>query len=83
MTRHNQWISLIGAILALAVVSKAMAHPGGITTPDPDLPPEGVYLSPSDVHAIYSAPAPTLPGALALAGLICRSKHGLSDSLNT
>ena len=37
--------------------SQVWAHPGGITTPDPDLPPEGVYLSPSDVHAMYSGPA--------------------------
>jgi len=33
-----------------------MAHPGGINTPDPNLPPPGVYLSPDDVHAMYSGP---------------------------
>jgi hypothetical protein len=41
------------ALVALAVVSPVFAHPGGITTPDPTLPPDGVYLSPFDVHATY------------------------------
>jgi hypothetical protein len=37
-----------------------LAHPGGLDTPSPDLPPvivPGVYLSPNDVHAKYSGPA--------------------------
>jgi hypothetical protein len=35
------------------------AHPGGIDTPDPSLPPmdPARYLSPDDVHADYSGPA--------------------------
>jgi hypothetical protein len=47
----------------LALCGQAMAHPPngiGVNAPSPDLPPivpDGVYLSPSDVHARYSGPA--------------------------
>jgi hypothetical protein len=41
--------------LAIATNSFAQFLPGGgIDTPDPTLPPEGVYLSPDDVHAMYT-----------------------------
>ena len=51
---------LISFLSALAIATPALAHPGGVNTPSPDLPPivpDGVYLSPSDVHARYSAGA--------------------------
>ncbi len=45
--------------IALATCSQAVAHnpPPGITTASPDLPPDGVYLSPNDVHATYGGAA--------------------------
>lgn len=45
---------LFSAIVALAMAPIAMAHPGGINTPNPNLPPAGVYLTPTDVHAMYT-----------------------------
>ncbi|MEX0611788.1 MAG: PEP-CTERM sorting domain-containing protein [Pirellulales bacterium] len=60
MTKTDRPMSLLCALIALAMCSTAMAHPGGLNTPSPDLPPiivPGVYLSPSDVHAKYSGPA--------------------------
>ena len=60
MKKNRPMCLLLGAFAALAMVSTAMAHPGGLNTPSPDLPPiivPGVYLSPSDVHAKYSGPA--------------------------
>jgi hypothetical protein len=50
-------IAMLGV---LAVGGLAMAHPGGVNAPSPDLPPivpMNEYLSPSDVHARYSGPA--------------------------
>jgi len=45
--------------IALATCSQAFAHnpPPGILTASPDLPPDGVYLSPNDVHATYGGAA--------------------------
>jgi hypothetical protein len=45
--------------IALATCSQALAHnpPPGITQAGPNLPPEGVYLSPNDVHATYGGAA--------------------------
>jgi hypothetical protein len=45
--------------IALATGSQAFAHdpPPGITQPGPNLPPDGVYLTPNDVHARYAAGA--------------------------
>jgi hypothetical protein len=56
----NRLCFLIAMLGVLAVGGLAMAHPGGVDAPSPDLPPivpAGVYLSPSDVHARYSGPA--------------------------
>src|SRR3990172_10636889 len=52
-------LTLTIALLVFCSV-QAWAHPGGLNTPSPDLPPiivPGVYLSPQDVHAKYSGPA--------------------------
>ena len=57
----------LSLLTALAVCLPAIAHPGGITTPDPNLPPEDVYLSPSDVHAMY--------GGAALAIVLTKPQH--------
>jgi hypothetical protein len=45
--------------IALATCSQAFAHnpPPGITQAGPNLPPDGVYLSPNDVHATYGGAA--------------------------
>jgi hypothetical protein len=51
---------LIATLGVLAAGGQVLAHPGGITTPDPTLPPEGVYLSPADVHATYGGGALTI-----------------------
>ena len=57
----NRRLCLTLTIALLVFCSgQAWAHPGGLNTPSPDLPPiivPGVYLSPSDVHAKYSGPA--------------------------
>jgi hypothetical protein len=59
MMKHR--ICVLCAVLGLmALCGTAVAHPGGVNAPSPDLPPivpDGVYLSPSDVHARYSGPA--------------------------
>jgi hypothetical protein len=45
------------SLLILASASFAQFLPGGgVDTPDPELPPPGVYLSPDDVHAMYTGP---------------------------
>jgi hypothetical protein len=47
-------------VLVAATGNQALAHPGGLNTPSPDIPPvivPGVYLSPNDVHAKYAGPA--------------------------
>jgi hypothetical protein len=52
--------SLVVVLSVLALSGPALAHPGGVNSPSPDIPPvivPGVYLSPSDVHAKYSGPA--------------------------
>jgi len=46
-----------GLVCALAIGSQAFAQflpGGGVDTTDPELPPPGVYLSPDDVHAMYT-----------------------------
>ncbi|MCI0332132.1 MAG: PEP-CTERM sorting domain-containing protein [Planctomycetes bacterium] len=53
-------VGLFACAIGLLTVGSALAHPGGVNAPSPDLPPiipEGVYLSPQDVHAKYSGPA--------------------------
>jgi hypothetical protein len=48
------------AVALVAFAAPTFAHPGGLNTPSPDLPPvivPGVYLSPNDVHAKFSGPA--------------------------
>jgi hypothetical protein len=40
--------------LAASSASAQFLPNGGIDTTDPELPPPGVYLSPQDVHAMYS-----------------------------
>jgi hypothetical protein len=58
MTNHVRL--LFGVLIALTFSGQILAHPGGVNAPSPDLPPivpDGVYLSPSDVHARYSGPA--------------------------
>ena len=56
----KQRVGILIAVLGVTACGQALAHPGGLNTPSPDLPPiivPGVYLSPSDVHAKYSGPA--------------------------
>jgi hypothetical protein len=50
---------LIAVLGALIACGQAVAHdpPPSISQPGPDLPPDGVYLSPNDVHARYTAGA--------------------------
>ncbi|MEX0611790.1 MAG: PEP-CTERM sorting domain-containing protein [Pirellulales bacterium] len=53
-------IGILIAVLGGTACGQALAHPGGVNAPSPDLPPivpDGVYLSPADVHAMYSGPA--------------------------
>jgi len=48
-----------GLLCVLTIGSQALAQylpGGGVDTTDPELPPPGVYLSPQDVHAMYSGP---------------------------
>jgi hypothetical protein len=50
-------------VCAIALGSPAIAQflpGGGVDTADPELPPPGVYLSPQDVHAMYSGGALTI-----------------------
>jgi hypothetical protein len=59
MTRRKTCL-LLALLCALVLSGQAMAHPGGVNAPSTALPPiipEGVYLSPSDVHAKYAGPA--------------------------
>lgn len=63
---RNVYLGVAATLLVLSS-SQVWAHPGGITTHDPDLPPEGVYLSPSDVHAMY--------GGAALAIVLSKPQH--------
>ncbi|MCI0332131.1 MAG: VPLPA-CTERM sorting domain-containing protein [Planctomycetes bacterium] len=59
MLKRHVFLS-IAVLSVLALGGQALAHPGGLNTPSPDLPPvivPGVYLSPQDVHAEYSGPA--------------------------
>ena len=73
---------LIAVLSVLALGGQALAHPGGLNTPSPDIPPiivPGVYLSPGDVHAKYSA------GALAIVlrtSSTSRSRPWIRHSLN-
>lgn len=60
----KQRICVLVAVLGfVAMCGQAMAHAPngrGVNAPSPDLPPivpDGVYLSPADVHAMYSGPA--------------------------
>jgi hypothetical protein len=45
---------------ALLMGSSGQVWAQGVDQPGPNLPPEGVYLSPSDVHAMYSGPSLTI-----------------------
>ena len=58
----NRRISTLAFSLILwAVGGHAWAHPGGIDTTDPALPPnDGFYKTPTDVFAVYVAPGPGL-----------------------
>jgi hypothetical protein len=50
---------LLSFIFSLAIVTPALAHPGGVNAPSPDFPPivpEG-YINAEDVFATYSGPA--------------------------
>lgn len=47
-------ITLAAVVVALAAGNAVLAQ--GIITPDPELPPDGVYLSAGDVHANYVGP---------------------------
>jgi PEP-CTERM motif-containing protein len=58
--KPQRFVLLVSMLCMAAVAIPALAHPGGITTPDPTLPPEGVYLSPADVHATYGGGALTI-----------------------
>jgi PEP-CTERM motif len=60
MKKYGPICLMLGAVAALAMCSTAIAHPGGVNAPSPDLPPiipDNEYLSPADVHARYSGPA--------------------------
>jgi hypothetical protein len=59
MNKRQNMFFFLCALTVFAVGSQAFAHdpPPSITTPGPDLPPPGVYLSPNDVHARYAAGA--------------------------
>ena len=50
---------LVGVALALSGTAAfgQFLPDGGVDQDDADLPPEGVYLSPTDVHAMYSGPS--------------------------
>ncbi len=54
MTKRHKYIPL-AALSMLLVGGNAWAQ-GGVDQPTTDLPPDGVYLSPSDVHAMYTGP---------------------------
>jgi hypothetical protein len=50
---------LLAALMVLITCGQVLAHPGGLDTPSPDIPPiivPGVYLSPNNVHTLYSGP---------------------------
>ena len=49
-------IICFGVAAVLLVLSGGQVWAQGIDTPNPDLPPDGVYLTPDDVHAMYSGP---------------------------
>jgi hypothetical protein len=59
MNKRLHLFFLLCALTMFAVGSQAIAHnpPPGITTASPNLPPDGVYLSPNDVHATYGGAA--------------------------
>jgi hypothetical protein len=57
VNQRNAAFSLACALLVLACSSQTFAQflpGGGVDTPDPELPPSGVYLAPDDVHAMYT-----------------------------
>jgi hypothetical protein len=59
MSSLNRFATCLCAVIGIGVGHTAQAHPGGLNTPSPDIPPiivPGVYLSPQDVHAKYSGP---------------------------
>jgi hypothetical protein len=63
MTRKFLAIFLACALMVLVGAAPALAQfapNGGVDTSDPTLPPAGIYLSPDDVHAMYSGPALTI-----------------------
>jgi hypothetical protein len=59
MSQRNWITTSVCAVVVSAFGLTAQAHPGGLDTPSPDIPPvivPGVYLSPNNVHALYSGP---------------------------
>ena len=59
MKNWNRVAACLCALIAIGAGLTAQAHPGGLDTPSPDIPPiivPGVYLSPNNVHALYSGP---------------------------
>ena len=57
MNQHRIVVAALSLLLVLGLSAEVLAV-GGIITPNPDLPPVGgPYLSPSDIHAMYSGPA--------------------------
>jgi hypothetical protein len=59
MSKWNWITTSVCAVVVSALGLTVQAHPGGLDTPSPDIPPvivPGVYLSPNNVHALYSGP---------------------------
>jgi hypothetical protein len=54
MTLLLRRLALCASICGLVAGWAASASASGIVTSDPSLPPDGVYLTPDDVHATYS-----------------------------
>jgi hypothetical protein len=59
LMNSQRFVLFMAGLCISTVASSALAHPGGLDTPSPDIPPvivPGVYLSPLNVHALYSGP---------------------------
>ena len=60
---RRQYVCVLLCCVVALVATPAFAQflpGGGVNTPNPNLPPDGVYLTPTDVHAMYTG------GALAI-----------------
>ncbi len=58
MRGMRHWATGLAAAASLFIgISFAQAAGPGVDTNNPQLPPPGIYLSPSDVHAMYSGGA--------------------------